>query len=198
MSRTSLLGAVLAGGRSTRMGTCKSQLPHPSGGTFLDHAITQLAGCCEYVACSFAAGSATSPPTLPSGVHAIFDTIADSGPAEGVCRAVDLAKTIGCTGVLVIPVDLPALEVEQLRKLITTFQTSSGRAVVAISDDAEAVKRLQPLVAIYPVSMQDDLKILARSASRGLYRFLAGCDYVAVELPAAVLHNVNSPDDLVR
>lgn len=197
MSHAALLGAVLAGGRSTRMGTCKSELPHPSGGTFLDHAITQLSGCCEHVACSLAARSAASTPVLPDDVHAIFDTIPDSGPAEGVCRAVDLAKTIGCTGVLVMAVDLPALDTAHLQRLVAKFWESSDRAVVAISDDTTADKRLQPLVAIYPVSMQDDLRILARSASRGLYRFLAGCDYVAVELPAAVLHNVNLPDDLL-
>lgn len=180
------------------MGHPKSELPHPSGGTFLDHAISQLARCCDHVACSLAADSAAWPPTLTHGVHAIYDAIADCGPAEGVCRAVDLAKTFGCTGVLVTPVDLPGLDADQLQKLIATFRASSNHAVVAISDDAVATKRLQPLVAIYPVSMQDDLHILARSASRGLYRLLAGCDYVAVELPAAVLHNVNSPCDLHR
>lgn len=196
MPRTPLLGVVLAGGRSTRMGQCKSELPHPAGGTFLDHAIEQLASCCEHVACSLATGSATAPPTLPPGVHAIFDTIEDCGPAEGVCRATELANSLCCTGALVIAVDLPALSAVHLQRIIATFQTSSGRAVVAISDDAAAAKRVQPLVAIYPVSMLDDLQVVAHSTSRSLYRFLAGIDCVMVELPAAVLHNVNSPPDL--
>ncbi len=196
MPSTSLLGTVIAGGRSTRMGRCKADLPHGSGGTFLDHAMEQLTVCCEHVACSVAADSVDFLHRLPSSVPTLVDSAADRGPVEGVCRAVDLAKTLGCAGVLVIPVDLPALHAEHLQQLIDAFDQSSSQAVVAISDDAAATKRLQPLVAIYPVALQRDLENLARSTRRSLYRFLEGVDCLPVELPAAVLHNVNSPHDL--
>lgn len=201
MPRHSLLGTVIAGGRSTRMGQCKAGLPHARGGTFLDHALGQLSVCCEHVACSVAADGSVVLPEWATGVHTLVDSVPDRGPVEGVCRAVDLAKTLGCAGVLVTPVDLPSLDAEHLQQLIdalalSSLAPSSCRAVVAISDDAAATKSLQPLVAIYPVAWQRDLERLARSTRRSLYRFLEGVDCLLVELPALVLHNVNSPHDL--
>ncbi|TWT67220.1 molybdenum cofactor guanylyltransferase [Allorhodopirellula solitaria] len=195
MSRTPLLGTVLAGGRSTRMGRCKADLPHASGGSFLDHAIAQLSACCDHVACSLAADPAAAP--LPNGVHTIVDAAADRGPAQGVCQAVGLAKSLRCTGVLITPVDLPALTSEHLQRLIIAAERSHDQVIAAISDDAAATKRLQPLVAIYPVSLQGELNSLAHSTHRSLYRFLSGVDCLTVELPTAVLHNVNSPHDLL-
>ncbi|TWU16480.1 molybdenum cofactor guanylyltransferase [Allorhodopirellula heiligendammensis] len=228
MPRTLLLGAVLAGGRSIRMGRCKAELPHESGGTFLDHALEQLAACCDHVACSLAADAAEptrgsvsstggniadrstirtrdgesfqdigcSANPLPPGVVVIVDEVPDRGPVEGVCGAVELANSLGCAGVLVTAVDMPALNATHLQHLISVFSDAPDRVVVAISDDVAVKKRIQPLVAIYPVALQGDLQALAGSAHRSLYRFLEGVDCCFVELPAGVLHNVNSPHDL--
>lgn len=178
------------------MGQCKAGLPHARGGTFLDHALGQLLACCEHVACSVAADGTVVHPEWATGVHALVDSVPDRGPVEGVCRAVDLAKTLGCAGALVTPVDLPSLDAEYLQQLMDAWDPCSSRAVVAISDDAAATQSLQPLVAIYPVAWQRDLERLARSTRRSLYRFLEGVDCLLVELPAFVLHNVNSPHDL--
>ncbi len=197
MHRPALLGTVLAGGLSTRMGRCKAELPHACGGTFLDHAIEQLSGCCDQVACSLAVNSAVLSSSLPPGIYAISDRSAERGPVEGVRRAIGLAVSLDCAAVLVTPVDLPALKTEHLEQLVLAFYHSPGRAIVAVSDDDTAVKRVQPLVAIYPVSMEDDFEALAHSAYRGVYRFVQSVDSLPIELPAAVLHNVNSPEDLL-
>ena len=47
-----LLGVVLCGGRSSRMGQDKAMLPHPSGGTFATHAADRLAKICDQVCIS--------------------------------------------------------------------------------------------------------------------------------------------------
>lgn len=188
-----LLGVVLAGGLSSRMGRRKAELPHPDGGTFLDHALAQLAGCCQHVACSLAADCETSG--LPVGVHAVLDGEPDRGPAEGVTRSLALARDLQCTGVLVTPVDLPRLSTTHLQKLAQQFHCAPDRIVCGYSDDVLSGKRLQPLVAIYPLCLQRALDALACSGHRSLYRFIASQQYATVDLPARVLHNVNSPSD---
>lgn len=189
-----LLGVVLAGGLSTRMGRSKAGLSHPEGGTFLDHTINQLAAICPRVACSLAADSDTTG--LPDRVQVVFDEKPSRGPAEGVARSLALGHTLRCTGVLVTPVDLPRLKSAHLQRLSDAFYKTPDRIVCALSDNVTSKKRLQPLVAIYPLGLQADLARLADSDSRSLYRFIASRKSVTVELPCEVLHNVNSPDDL--
>jgi len=203
MLNPALLGVVLAGGRSSRMGRDKASLPHPSGGTFFTHAIEQLAACCAHLGCSVAAVPDTTEPDgtvtsrhQPDRAHHIVDVRPNRGPAEGVSLSVALAKTIGCTGVLVTPVDLPRLQTEHLASLVLTFAKNPDAIIASVSDDPASLKPLQPLVAIYPVGLQSELDRLAGSDRRSLYRFIEKQQHVTVTLPAQVLHNVNSPDDL--
>ncbi len=196
-----LLGVVLAGGRSTRMGRPKAELPHINGGTYLSHAIEQLVASCQYVACSVTTNGSSllseTPITISGGLKILEDSQVDRGPAEGVARAMLFAKSLQCTGVMVTPVDLPKLNAQHLTSLAVVFEQHPSTIVVARSADPEASKSLQPLVAIYPIHLQADLETLAHSNQRSLYRFIQSHEHLAVALPAAILHNVNSPHDLL-
>ena len=72
---SNLLGVVLCGGQSSRMGQEKSQLEHPQGGTFLQLALKRLKDICHDV---IIAG--TPPGTEPG---------ADTGAANSESPALE-------------------------------------------------------------------------------------------------------------
>ncbi|GHF20539.1 molybdenum cofactor guanylyltransferase [Kordiimonas sediminis] len=104
----SVIGVVLAGGRSMRMRTDKASLLW-QGQTFLDRAISllQSAGVQPVVV--------LGRPDHPNG---IADRVSDCGP--GVALLDFLAQRPVGTRALVIPVDMPFLTADLLRPLLET------------------------------------------------------------------------------
>lgn len=91
-----ILGAVLAGGRSTRFGSDKA-LAELDGHTLLALAVDRLSGWCEHVV---VVGRALAPaPTLPDWPRP------DMGPLGGIAAALHLASDEGYDAVLTLGVD---------------------------------------------------------------------------------------------
>lgn len=115
------------------------------------------------------------------------------GPSEGLLRGVEHAIANQCTGVMLFPVDLPFLPEHELRSLVDAFMEVPGQIAVAVSE--QSPDRLEPLVAIYPVAMRDDLESLVSSDDRSLYRFISRSPHQTVRLSARALTNINQPED---
>lgn len=101
-----LIGLVLAGGRSSRMGRDKAQLPWGDG-TLLDHAVVLLhASGVEVV--------------KVSGERPGFDCVADVAPGAGPGVAISdvLAALPAHAAVLIVPVDMPRLTPALLTRLL--------------------------------------------------------------------------------
>jgi len=108
MSALPVLGIVLAGGGSTRMGTDKAQLVF-EGETLLDRARRILAGTgCAHVRVG----------GRPGETDGIADREPGGGPGRGLLDALTLAASLGLDGVLAIPVDTPLLGKAQLQPLM--------------------------------------------------------------------------------
>jgi molybdopterin-guanine dinucleotide biosynthesis protein A len=105
-----LIGVVLAGGLSSRMGSDKALLPF-QGRTLLQHQVELLSPLCMRV--------------LVSGYYVGFDCVPDiterCGPLGGIYS---VAKQFPNTALLVIPVDMPQLTQTQLHTLLETQQAS--------------------------------------------------------------------------
>lgn len=201
-----LLGVVLCGGRSSRMGRDKASLPHPQGGSFLQHAITRLTGLCDRVAVSGATEEQHNAIPLP-------DPIAHRGPATGIATALRFASAHGCQGCLITPIDMPLLTRADLQLLCLVWQ-QVGTLTVAHSapllshtsqpcdrshnttPSGEPTGSLEPLVAIYPTALAEQLDLLAASEDRSLMRWILSRPFEAVKLPAVSCRNINTPDDL--
>ncbi|MFG0261533.1 MAG: molybdenum cofactor guanylyltransferase [Novipirellula sp. JB048] len=177
-----LLGVVLCGGKSSRMGRDKAALMHPGGQTYLAHAIERLAALCDAVVVS---GVSTVDHDRPT----ILDRVAHRGPASGVAAALEFASRHGFAACLVTPVDMPRLSELHLRSLQQAWH-AEDRITVAESDV------LEPLVGIYPIRFAASLQRLAESERRSLSRWLGSQDHRRVTLPAASCHNINTPEDL--
>lgn len=98
-----LNGLVLAGGQSRRMGQDKALMLY-NGRTLLDHATSLL----EAAGCSNVLISRNAPGYMS-------DVIADVGPLAGVLTALN---AIGSNNeLLVLPVDMPRMSADMLRRL---------------------------------------------------------------------------------
>lgn len=192
-----LLGIVLAGGQSTRMGQCKAALPASGGRSFLQRAIGELSRCTDLIAVSANPAqtplAGIEPAELNAEVTVIVDQASQRGPAEGLLRGMEFAITNQCTGVLLVPVDLPFLPDHELRAIVDAFCESPTEIAIAVSE--RSPDRLEPLVALYPVTLREELESLVSSDDRSLYRFVQRHPHRTVRLSARALTNINEPHD---
>ncbi|TWU54679.1 molybdopterin-guanine dinucleotide biosynthesis protein MobA [Rubripirellula tenax] len=178
-----LLGVVLCGGRSARMGRDKSSLRRADGGTFLKHAIDRLGCLCDQVIIS---GDAKLP-----GIVSIADPVAHRGPVVGIAESLEYASEHDFAACFFTPVDVPELTVADLLSLKSAW-LESNKTTLAISE------RMEPLVGIYPVTLLETIERLTESEDRSLFRYFkrdpAMIQTVAVDRTRC--RNINTPEDL--
>ncbi|MEW5765566.1 MAG: molybdenum cofactor guanylyltransferase [Acidobacteriota bacterium] len=181
-------GAVLAGGRSKRMGADKRLLVL-EGRTLLERAVDLLAPLCDEVLVV-----APTPPPIRVGARYVADRFPGLGLLSGIHAALEESR--GST-VLCIPVDTPYLDLPWLR-LLLGLGRSAGTPVVPLVGG-----RVHPIPGCYPKSAAAVIgQTLSRgesSASQILPRL--GTVYVGEEAaegagcdPSALL-NINSPEE---
>lgn len=180
---TGLLGVVLCGGKSTRMGCDKAVLPHPDGRTFLQYSVDRLSGLCDEVV-------VVGGHRQVSGATTLSDKVADKGPAVGVLTAIEYASARQLKACLVTAVDLPRLTKKHLGELIDAHQSEPTTITCAASD------RVQPLVAVYPVVLLSQIEELNQSQHRSLARWLDTVEHATHQMSSDALHNANRPEDL--
>jgi len=142
-----ILGAVLAGGQSSRFGSDKA-LAEYRGHTLLSHAVDALSGWCEHVV---VVGRETAPaPTLPDWPRP------GMGPLAGIAAALRHARDESYEAVLTCGVDSLCLP-EELPGLLVP-----GPAFLAA----------QPVIGLWPVRCLERLEaILHDEGSHSLKRF---------------------------
>jgi molybdopterin-guanine dinucleotide biosynthesis protein A len=168
-----ILGAVLAGGQSSRFGSDKA-LAELGGRTLLARAVDALSGWCEYVV---VVGREMAPaPTLPDWPRP------GMGPLAGIAAALHLARDEDYEAVLACGVDSAFLP-EGLPDLLAP-------APAYLSD--------QPVVGLWPASAWGTAeKILTGDGKHSMLRFAEKIGARAVE-SATRTANVNTPADLAR
>ncbi len=176
-----ILGVVLAGGRSSRMGRDKALLEHASGVIFLDYAIGRIS--------PLVASIAISGRRLDSNtIECVPDQTPGLGPAMAVWSAILFAKQRHFSAILITPIDMPDLETMHLQRLVQS----------AVADQPTCVTfdgvNPHPLVAIYPVSLEGELQVVAQSVRRSLRAWLASRPHVLVKLPETAQRDFNEPE----
>ncbi|MCS7465573.1 molybdenum cofactor guanylyltransferase [Stieleria sp. ICT_E10.1] len=182
-----LLGVVLCGGASKRMGRDKAALTTRQGQTFLDHACRRLQAHCQTVCVS-------SSPERDIDVQRIPDPPDSHGPISGIHASLSFAVEHGFDACVFTPVDTPSLTSTDLQTLIDVYANHREQVVCAVSDQTGG--HIEPLIAIYPVTLVD---IIGTSIDAGQYsprRLLRSLPIITVPLSAASCHNINTPSDL--
>lgn len=182
-------GVVLAGGRSSRMGTDKAFLDI-GGERLVDRQVRLLR-------------EAGANPVFLSGrervdypgveAELIYDTVVGLGPLAGIVAALARTET---THLLVLAVDLPRISPEFLRKLIGSC-TRGGGAV------PRRDRGWEPLCAVYPVDCYEAARRRLNSGHRSptaLVEDLAGEGTMRSleigEEEAGLLANWNEPKEI--
>jgi len=170
---TKLLGAVLAGGRSSRFGSDKA-LALLDGRQLIEHAVTALMPhTAQVVICGRTDPRWTCLADLPAP---------DMGPLGGLAAALAYAQAQGFAGVLSTGCDMPRLPDDLAKALI-----GEGPAVV----------EGQHLIGYWPASLADSLlDHIVRSETRSIRGWIAEVQPRRIESADGALPNINHPGDL--
>lgn len=191
-------GFVIAGGRSSRMGTDKARLPYPERWPMAVHVGVVMEAVCDRVA--LVRRIDDGPFLRPDG--ALFPVIfeADEGaphPLWGLATACAHGRT---PFVAVASCDVPFFPAEGWKRLLAALPIGGGGEeppddAVSGAVIASCGGERHPLVGIWPRAVGPAAALAAR---RGIpARFFAAAA-VPVELPATWLRNLNAPIDLGR
>ncbi|MEI6175626.1 MAG: molybdenum cofactor guanylyltransferase [Verrucomicrobiota bacterium] len=189
-----LHGLVLAGGRSSRMGTDKAALVHPDGRTLARR-------CCDLlgeVGCENVVLSLRHDQELPPGFSDLEDVVvardpegASQGPLAGMIAAMKLHPDADW---LVLACDLPRLDLLTLEHLIAS-KLSADR-FLAYRSESDGLP--EPLCALYAAGV---LPILVQASVDGFRcprKILIRNECRLLEpLVSRALDNANTPGDWV-
>lgn len=166
-----ILGAVLAGGRSSRFGSDKA-LAEIDGHSLIGLAVDRLSGWCEKV---IVVGREEAPAsTIPDWPRA------DMGPLGGIAAALRMARQEGFAAVLTIGVDSLDLP-DALPELLAP---------------TPAYCRSQPVIGLWPAeAAKDVMDILEGDGRHSLIAFATRIGARPVDFPA-LPGNINTPADL--
>ncbi len=140
-----MVAGLLAGGRSTRMGTDKCLLNIGSVPLWKRQLalLESITDCVGVVA-------AERPAWLDEPIEWVPDSRTGAGPAAGLLGALTWCIASGASHLLLLAVDLPKISKESLRDLVRGVR--SGAGIVPRSGHW-----LEPLCAIYPREAADSL-----------------------------------------
>ncbi|MEJ7934535.1 molybdenum cofactor guanylyltransferase [Sphingobium sp. AN558] len=169
-----LLGAVLAGGRSSRFGSDKALARMPDGRTLLDHAIASLSPHVDtIVLCGRAYHAITGLADRPAP---------GMGPLGGLNAALHHALEQGFDAVLTTGCDMPAYP---------------AALPAALIGEGPAMLKDQQLLGYWPAALAPLLDAhLAADNNRSIFGWLDHMQARVVALPGLVLPNINRPEDL--
>ena len=190
---TSGVGAVvLAGGRSSRMGTDKATVPF-CGRRMVDVVVERLRALTDDVVVCARQRSALEPILVP----VVEDAEAYAGPLPALVAGI---RAAGTTRVVAVACDMPFLNVPLLADL-------AGR----LNDDIDAVVPItahgpQPLHAAYGDCAVEPLLAVLASGERSLrgalerlrVRWVEEEEWRALDPSGNSFRNVNTPDELAE
>lgn len=187
----SVLGLILAGGLSRRMGGGDKPLKILAGRTLLERVAERLGPQCG----GRLALSANGEPERLRPVFAgpiLPDTVPDHpGPLAGILAGLDAAAGMGLTHVASVPGDAPFLPMDFVARL-----SVAGSKPIALAASGE---RRHFTSALWPVSLRDDLRAWLMASERRVGGFIErhGADVVSWPVaPVDPFLNLNAPEDL--
>lgn len=188
-------GYVLAGGKSSRMGTDKAFLKIGEK-TFLENAVEILKPVCAKTKVVINKLQTDFIKKLPGGVSHISDSFKERGALGGVHAALADCQT---KFAVVLAIDLPFVTSGAIRKLCEIILIEeSFSAIVPRQPDG----KLQPLCAIYRVKdcLPKAGEILSKTGSASMRDFIETVDAKIIgadclNQTSDLWRNINSPAD---
>ncbi len=189
MEKKQFSGAVLAGGRSKRMGSDKASLVI-GGRSLLEMQLDKLrsAGIQDLMVCD----AAGSNRIIPADARLVEDLQPDKGPLCAIASALNASGAECC---VILSVDAAAVSADTVEKLMRTAEESSAEIVVLASPSG-----IQPLVGVYKKSLAEDALALVNNGRLAVRELFRDHPPMLLELPddSPELLNCNTPEDLEK
>lgn len=182
-----VLGLVLAGGESRRMGSDKASLVR-DGRTQLERAIVLLEEHLDGVFVSTREGQGDDP--LRSRFAQIVDRYDDLGPVAGILSAMDTHPEAAW---LVLACDLPNIDPATIRYLLDNVSAEHPvTAYISVRDGLP-----EPLCAVYRPAARPIIERYVAAGIKCPRKMLINSPTCLLEQPnPGALHNINTPEDL--
>lgn len=190
MRRDDITGFILAGGRSSRMGRDKAQIPWGSG-TLLSHACDRMQ---QVVAKTYIVGGAQSAGAADA---VLTDSFIGCGPLAGIHSALKHAETDWS---LVLAVDLPLVNSALLEFIAKSCKQANNAVAIRLGE------HFQPLCAAYHRRLFPEIEARLQAGDLSIHRLLEAPrtgiieeqELLSAGFRAQMLLNVNTPEDLER
>ena len=192
-----IVGLLLAGGQSRRMGGGDKCLRPLAGRPLLDHVIERLK---PQVAALVLNANGDPARFAGFGLPVVADSLPDfAGPLAGILAGLDwaAANRPDCPLIVSAATDAPFLPHDLVARLVDGMRAAGADLACAASHG-----RAHPVIGLWPVRLRDELRralvaedIRKVDAWTGRYRL------ATVEVPAEPVDpffNANRPDDLDR
>ncbi|MCR5815155.1 MAG: molybdenum cofactor guanylyltransferase [Desulfovibrio sp.] len=188
-----VLGIILTGGLSSRMGQNKALLTLEDGTTFLERTWQLLGHCVE------ARLLVTRSGTFSPRYSCLEDACERLGPAGGIMTALRFARDAGFSDVLVLACDTPFLTKELLERLLLAHARRKPEILLtAFVNDHDC---LESLCAVYAQASLPYFETALAKGRYGLQRVIPEAfvqRLIMTERDSRALYNVNTPEDLSR
>ena len=184
MDKKHITGIILAGGKSSRMGTDKGFLML-NNKSFMQHSIDALTPLVSEI---IIVSNHNNYDAF--GLKRIEDIIEDAGPLAGIYSGLIASKT---KYNLVLSCDIPLINSDVLARLISGIDNTSE--VIQIESNG----RKMPLIALYKKSCETVFKKLLSQGERKLQFAVNQCNVKSISIEASeniFTTNVNTNDEL--
>jgi len=192
-----IVGLLLAGGLSRRMGGGDKALRLLAGQTLLDRVIDRVRPQVDALVLN-----ANGEPSRFArfGLPVVADSIADfAGPLAGILAGLDwtAANRPDCGFVVSIATDAPFLPPDLVARLLEGMENEGAELACAASSGQP-----HPVIGLWPVRLRDELRrALAEEGVRKVDVWTARHRLATVDFPVTAIDpffNANRPEDLDR
>ncbi|WP_158655102.1 molybdenum cofactor guanylyltransferase [Flavivirga eckloniae] len=184
IDKKNITGIILAGGKSSRMGTDKGFLTLNEK-PFIQHSIDALTPLVSEIIIV-----SDNPDYNVLGYERVTDIIKDAGPVAGICSGLEASKT---DYNLVLSCDIPLIKTEVLEKLIVNRDTDAD--IIQIESNGKTM----PLIALYKKQCHIVFNELLKKDERRLRVAVNQCRVKNIPLESKDYNttmNVNTKEEL--
>lgn len=179
---------LLAGGKSSRMGTNKAELLY-EGRTFVENLIEKAK--CLGLQKIYLSGYQNKL----ENIQVVYDIYPEIGPLGGLHAGLLAVQTPYC---LVLPVDIPQIPVGLLEELLDTHKKQildceMEKLPLVVERDGF----MEPLIGLYPASMLEFIEDRIKAQRLSVFRMLKewGSRNFVADIPAWQIANINTKED---
>lgn len=172
---------ILAGGKSSRMGSCKAELPW-GGKTLVEHQADRIMA----LGISDIMVSGYSRPV--TGTRYVPDLYPEKGPLGGIHACLCAAKKSAC---FVISVDAPLFSPDEMKLLMEAHLAGDSSITVA-----KHCGTLEPLIGVYDCDLSDAAESILQGTNTSVKRLLDQTGFAVCEFSDEnSVRNCNTPDE---